>query len=198
MKNLKNIKHAVLFPALALLLTGCVNEDDLVQVDPNSNTEESFWKTDKDALQGINAVYGSLLTDGTYMRSTQILLDGRSDSERSNSPWVSMANVGRFNTNVADPAIYGWAFETYYQGIYRANQVLAHVPNIDMENQALKDRILGQAYFLRGLYFFHAVNLFKNVPLPLDPNTNSLYHPQKTQEEGWAQVKADFQMAVSF
>ncbi len=190
MKKLNKIKYAI----LAVLFSACVTESDLVQVDPNVATEGSFWKTDNDALLGVNAAYGSLLTDGTYMRSTPILLDGKSDDARSNSPWPAMANVGRFNSSIADAAIYGWAFETYYQGIARANQVLQHVPEIPMKDQALKDRILGQAYFLRGLYFFHAVNLFKNVPLPVD--NIDIYHPQKTQEEGWAQVKADFQKAA--
>jgi hypothetical protein len=35
-----------------------------------------------------------------------------------------MYNVGRFNLKCFQPAIYGWAYETYYQGIYRANQVI--------------------------------------------------------------------------
>lgn len=190
-----NVRIALLVPALTLLFTGCVNEDDLVQVDPNVGTEASFWKTDADALAGINAVYGSLLPDGAYMRSTPILLDGKGDDCRSNSPWTAMANVGRFNSSISDPAIYGWAFETFSQGIYRANQVLEHVPNIEMTDTALKDRILGQAYFLRGLYFFHLVNFFKNVPLPTD--NNSILHPQKTQEEGWAQVESDLAMAAT-
>lgn len=194
MKNFKNVKYAIIAPAMALLLSGCVQEEDLQQQDPNLSTEASFWKTDDDALKGVNAAYGSLLVDGTYMRSTQIILDGRADDSRSNSPWISMANAGRFNTSVADGAIYGWAFECYYQGIFRANQVLDNVPNIEATDEALKNRILGQAYFLRGLYFFHAVNLFKNVPLPL--NSKDIYHVQKTQEEGWAQVKADFQKAA--
>ncbi|WP_278019928.1 RagB/SusD family nutrient uptake outer membrane protein [Flavobacterium ginsengisoli] len=89
--------------------------------------------------------------------------------------------------------IYGWAYETYYQGIYRANQVLTNVPGIDFEDEALKNRIIGQAYFLRGLFFFHAVNMFKNVPLPTEL---AVYYPQKTQEEGWAQVISDFKVAA--
>ena len=104
-----------------------------------------------------------------------------------------MYNVGHFNSNVADAAIYGWAYETYYQGIYRANQVLTNVPAIEFQNAALKNRILGQAYFLRGLYLFHAVNMFKNVPLPTEL---AVYYPQKTQAEGWAQVIADFKAAA--
>ena len=189
----KIFNYIAIFCSLALVTTSCVDNEDLNQVDPNNDAVDSFWKTDQDALEGVNAAYGSLLTDGTYMRSTPLLLDLKGDDTRSNSPWGSMYNVGRFNSNVTDAAIYGWAFETYYQGIYRANQVLANVPGINFTDAALKNRILGQAYFLRGLYFFHAVNMFKKVPLPLDVN---VYHPQKTQEEGWAQVIADFEAAA--
>lgn len=181
-----------------LLLTGltlmsCVKEEDLVQNDPNTETTESFWQNDNDALLGVNSVYGSLLTDGTYMRSTPLLLDLKGDDTRSQSPWGAMFNLGRFNTSIADPSIYGWAFETYYQGMYRANQVLENVPNIEMEDEDLKTRILGQAYFLRGLFLFHAVDLFKNVPVP---TSTDIYHEQKTQEEAWAQVMDDFTKAI--
>ncbi|MBD0725305.1 hypothetical protein B6A10_08955 [Flavobacterium sp. L1I52] len=179
--------------SMAIITTSCVNDEDLIQVDPNNKAVDSFWKTDSDALLGVNAAYGSLLTDGTYMRSTPLLLDLKGDDCRSNSPWPAMANVGKFNSNVSDAAIYGWAYETYYQGIFRANQVLANVPGINFENAALKDRILGQAYFLRGLYLFHAVNMFKNVPVPTQL---AAIYPQKTEAEGWAQVITDFKMAA--
>lgn len=189
----KIYNYIAVFFSLAIVTTSCVENEDLTQLDPNNEAVILFWKTDQDALEGVNAAYGSLLTDGTYMRSTPLLLDAKADDSRTNSPWASMYNVGHFNSNVADPAIYGWAFETYYQGVYRANQVLANVPDIVFEDEALKNRILGQAYFLRGLYLFHAVNLFKNVPLPTDL---ALIYPQKTQAEGWAQVIADFKAAA--
>lgn len=188
-----NIKYIAIFLSLSVVVSSCVNEEDLIQVDPNNKAADSFWKTDNDALLGVNAVYGSLLTDGTYMRSTPLLLDLKGDDTRSNSPWPAMANVGKFNSNVSDAAIYGWAYETYYQGIFRANQVLANVPAINFENAELKNTILGQAYFLRGLYLFHAVNMFKNVPVPTEL---AAIYPQKTEAEGWAQVIADFKMAA--
>ncbi len=190
----KIYNYLTIFFSLSLVLTSCVNDADLVQADPNVATTGSFWKTDEDALAGINAAYGSLLPDGGYMRCTPLLLDLKDDGTHSYSPWGSMYNVGRFNSNPTDNAIYGWAFETYYQGIFRSNQVLENVTKITMKDAALKSRILGQAYFMRGLFFFHAVNMFKNVPLPL--NSADLLHTQKTQEEGWAQVIADFKAAA--
>lgn len=176
-----------------LLATSCVKDDDLSQADPNLETTASFWQNGEDALLGVNSVYGSLLTDGTYMRSTPLLLDLKGDDTYSNSPWSAMYNVGKFNSSIADAAIYGWAYETYYQGIYRANQVLENVPNIEMD-QDLKDRVIGQAHFLRGLYLFHAVNLFRNVPVPL---STDIYHEQKSPEEAWAQVIQDFEVAAA-
>ncbi|WP_394775840.1 RagB/SusD family nutrient uptake outer membrane protein [Flavobacterium sp.] len=189
----KIFNYIAVFFSLALVTTSCVQDEDLLQVDPNVETAGSFWKTDQDAIEGVNAAYSSLLTDGTYMRSTPLLLDARADDSRTNSPWASMYNVGHFNSNVADAAIYGWAYETYYQGIYRANQVLANVPAIEFQDAALKNRILGQAHFLRGLYLFHAVNMFKSVPVPTDV---SVKYPQKSEAEGWAQVIADFKDAA--
>lgn len=192
MKYIK-YKYVTVFLSLSIALSSCVKEEDLIQVDPNNNAVDSFWKTDSDALQGVNAAYGSLLTDGTYMRSTPLLLDLKGDDCKSNSPWDAMYVVGKFNSNVTNAAIYGWAYETYYQGIYRANQVLTNAPNIDFQDAALKNRIIGQAYFLRGLFLFHAVNMFKNVPVPTEL---AAIYPQKTEAEGWAQVIADFQAAA--
>lgn len=189
----KIFSYAAGFLTLALITTSCVDDDALNQLDPNNDSVDKFWSTDQDALEGLNATYSSLLTDGTYMRSTPLLLDLKGDDTRSNSPWGSMYNVGRFNSNVTDAAIYGWAYETFYQGIYRANQVLTNVPKINMADSELKNRILGQAYFLRGLYLFHVVNMFKNVPLPTEI---AVYYPQKSQEEGWAQVIADLKTAA--
>jgi hypothetical protein len=190
----KIFKYITVFCSLSVVLTSCVNDEDLVQVDPNVATTGSFWQTDEDALKGINAAYGSLLPDGAYMRSTPLLLDLKGDDCTSFSPWGSMYNVGRFNSNPSDNAIYGWAYETYYQGIFRSNQVLDNVPGMAMKDAALKSRILGQAYFVRGLFLFHAVNMFKKVPLPL--TSKEVYNQQKTQEEGWAQVIADFKAAA--
>ena len=191
----KHIIYSAAFTAVMGLTTSC--EKKLDQVNPNTQTSATFWKTGDDAVQGLNAAYGSLIIDGTYMRFTPALLDVRGDDVRSNSPWTAFANIGRFALGTSDPAGYGWAYGAYYEGISRANQVLDYVPNITMDAE-LKNRILGQAYFLRGLYFFHAVNFFSKVALPLHyiNSPKDLILPQATEEDGWKQVEADFKAAI--
>lgn len=194
MKYFKNIKLSTL-SAVAIMgatLVGCTKQLDLVN--PNSQTSASFWQSGDDAVKGVNAAYASLLIDGGYMRCTPLMLDLRGDDVHSNSPWDQMYNSGKFALNTDNTAIYGWAFGAYYEGVSRSNQVLENVPKITMD-AALKTRVLGQAYFLRGLYFYHLVNMFGNVALPV--STADIYSKQHTIAEGWAQVKSDFKMAAS-
>ena len=112
--------------------------------------------------------------------------------QKATAPWDQMYNSGKFALNTDNTAIYGWCFGAYYEGVLRVNQVLENVPNIDMDAN-VKNRVIGQAYFLRGLYFYHLVNMFGNVALPT--NTIENYNPQMTQAQGWEQVKSDFRQA---
>jgi hypothetical protein len=139
-----------------------------------------------------------MIEDGTYMRFTPVLLDVRGEDVHSNSPWTAIYNVGRFTLGLADPSGYGWAFSDYYEGVNRANQVLDNVPGINMDTD-LKNRILGQAYFLRGFYFFHLVNLFGNVALPTHPakDPSQFFVKQSTPADGWNQVISDFTQAAN-
>lgn len=193
--KLYNSLIGILAVTTVICSTGCTKKLD--QANPNSQTSATFWKTGEDAIKGLNAAYGSLLIDGTYMRFTPALLDIRGDDIKSNSPWTAFGNIGRFALGTADGAGYGWAFASYYEGVARANQVLDNVPGITMD-AALKNRIIGEARFLRGLYFFHLVNFFGKVALPLQaPKANSdFYVPQSTEQQGWDQVMADLKAAA--
>lgn len=189
------MKKILIIVAGFLFIVGCTKQ--LEQVNPNAQTSASFWKTEADAIAGINAAYSSLLPDGGYMRCTPLMLDTRGDDCKSNSPWDQMYNCGKFALNSGNIAIYGWTYETYYQGVLRSNQVLANVPNIDMD-AALKERIIGQAYFMRGLYYYHLVNFFGRVPIILTvPEINGFSVPQSSVEDGWNQVISDFQEAAN-
>ncbi len=189
------MKRIFIATAGLMLLAACTKQ--LEQVNPNAQTSASFWQTETDALGGINAAYSSLLPDGGYMRCTPLMLDTRGDDAKSNSPWDQMFNTGKFALQSGNIAIYGWAYETYYQGVFRSNQVLQNLPGMNID-AALKDRIIGQAYFLRGLYYYHLVNFFGRVPLVLNvPEVNTYNVPQASVEDGWNQVIADFKEAAN-
>src|SRR5687768_9895522 len=79
---------------MVVLLAGCTNQ--LEQVNPNQQTAETFWLNQEDAIKGLNAAYGSVIVDGTYMRFMPLLMDVRGEDIKSNSPWSQIYNIGRF------------------------------------------------------------------------------------------------------
>src|SRR5215831_1081617 len=146
----KYLSLLILAVPAGFIINSCTKKLD--QQNPNQQTVQTFWQSQDDAIKGVNAVYSTLIEDGTFMRMTPCLLDARGDDVHSNSPWPVLGNMGRFSLGTGDPGGYGWAFSDYYEGVNRANQVLDKVPGINMDAD-LKTRLLGQAYFLRGLYF---------------------------------------------
>jgi hypothetical protein len=180
---------------LLVILQSC--NKDLNQTNPNAQTAQTFWKTATDAFNGGNSVYGSLILDGSYMRFTHVILNTRGDDATSQSPWNEIYNCGKFAEDVNGFAASA-PYTAYYQGVFRANQVLNNVPGISMDT-ALKNRILGQTYFLRAFYFFHLADIYNNVPMPLtqDQATGNYYVRQTPRDSVFLQCISDFQKAAS-
>jgi hypothetical protein len=193
MKN-KIILGVGFLAVLSFIVNSCSKQ--LNQTNPNQQTSQTFWKTQNDAITGGNSVYGSLILDGSFMRFGHVAINMKGDDVMSNSPYDQIYNYGKFDVSITDIATTG-PYQAFYQGVFRANQVLANVPGIPMD-AALKSRILGQAYFLRGVYYFYLTDIYKNVPMPLSLAQSSAdyYSPQVSQDSIWAQVISDFQKAI--
>jgi starch-binding outer membrane protein, SusD/RagB family len=178
---------------LAALAAGCV---DLEVTNPNEETRETFWQTEAQALQGINATYRGLQENGAYGRWLQFAYDVRSDIGVSRSPWGELANFTATVFTSYDFEVNRQIWEHHYGTILRANQVIDNVPGIDM-NAALRDRIVGEARFIRALMYFNLVNLYGNVPLNLTTSVASDRPQQVSAAEAWAQVEADLNAAIA-
>jgi tetratricopeptide (TPR) repeat protein len=83
--------------------------------------------------------------------------------------------------------------------INRSNQVIANVSGYSESvlPAAEKNRILGQAYFLRGLAYYNLATSFKIVPVITAPFTSSNEYstPTATEEVLWNQIYADLAAA---
>lgn len=190
---MKKLNRLLMLMLSFAILTACDDELDLQN--PNSQTTEEFWLTAEHAINGTDAIYQSFIIDGTYMRMIPALTDGRGDDFIQDTPWWDLAQVANF-TALPTTGPVQWLWAAHYQAVYRANQVLARVPEIEMD-EALKGRLLGQAYFLRGLAYFNLATNFKIVPVVTTPPTDgSEYYPATaTEEELWNQIFSDFQNA---
>jgi len=171
-----------------VLLAGCV---DLELTDPNQRTTDTFWKGRNDALQGINAAYRGLQDNGTYGRWLTFAYDLRSDIGHSRSPWGDLANFTRSVLGSYDFEVNREIWQHHYRAIFRANQVIANVPAITAMDATLRDRVVGEAKFVRALLYFNLVNLYGNVPVILDPSEPTDRPNQQAAEQVWAQIEKD-------
>ncbi|HEX6374053.1 MAG TPA: RagB/SusD family nutrient uptake outer membrane protein [Longimicrobium sp.] len=187
------MKRNRLVPALlaALLLAGCA---DLTVSDPNQRTADTFWQTEQDALLGINATYRALQENGTYGRWLQFAYDLRSDVGFSRSPWGDLANFTKSVLGGYDFEVNREIWQHHYQAIFRANQVIAYVPEIEMST-ATRDRIVGEAQFIRALMYYNLVNLYGEVPLITTPPVPTDRPEEGSLEELWALIEGDLTAA---
>ena len=82
-------------------------------------------------------------------------------------------------------------------GILRCNIVLDRIPGMDIE-PSIKDRVLGEAYFLRAHYYFILVRIFGDVPIrtaPVEPGDN-LNIGRTPKTEVYAQIISDCKEAI--
>lgn len=179
---------------LITLFSSC--SDELDKVNPNEVTNQSFWKNETDAIKGINSCY-STLHRGGFSRWQPMLYDMRSDVGVSYSPWSELANA--INNFIQPDTNFGPMVDVYfdnYVGINRANAVLANVPNVAMDAN-LKERILGEAYFFRGMHYYHLASLWGNVVLQLKPSSPTDLPATSSEAEVWTQVIKDLTDAAA-
>ncbi|TYR34479.1 RagB/SusD family nutrient uptake outer membrane protein [Sphingobacterium phlebotomi] len=163
---------------------------------PNSLTQESFWNTELDAEYGVNAIYNMFYKPGTYARWMWFRFDLTSDEGFSQSPWAELREWTQFtynNYNFGEGNAMTYA--ECYQAIFRANQVLFYVPGITFEDETKKSHLLGQAYFLRGLYYYNLAVLWgsenKSVPIVLEPSEPGMQPEGHTEDEVYQQAIND-------
>ncbi|HYK46889.1 MAG TPA: RagB/SusD family nutrient uptake outer membrane protein [Parafilimonas sp.] len=173
----KDIVYRGLIALVVFSTTGCKKflEKDLEGVYP----ETEFYQTQAQAILAINAAYQPLAFSTTHNR-LWVFGDVASDDAAKGGDPGDQADIGlidEFNiTPINGNLEYEWAL--LYEGVTRANLVLAKVPPIDMDKD-LQARILAEAKFLRAWYYFTLVNIFGDVPVVLEPlNADQLQIPQ--------------------
>lgn len=189
MKNI--IIRSMVVLALCMVATSC-GKDLLDQKNPNSLGAEEFWKTESDAQKGVNAIYHMFYQNGGFGRWIYFRLDLTGDEGFSNSPWIELADWTRFNYinyNFWEGSVN--TFRDIYKAIFRCNQVLAKVPNIEFTDAKKKDALLAEAKFLRAFYYYYAAILYENVPVVTTPQSPADAPKAGTLAEVWTQVEKD-------
>ncbi len=157
----------LLFGFSAVLLGSCT--DFLTEDLKGTFSTDTYYQNDKQALQAINGVYNAMLftnSDNVIWVFGDVASD---DAVKGGNPGdqAEITYIDEFSANSTNGMIINyWTFA--YEAIARANNVIANVPAVPMD-EALKNRIVGEAKFIRAYNYFNLVNIFGRVPLKLLP-----------------------------
>jgi len=132
---------------------------------------EKFFTTADEAELATLGVYQSMSSSNTLGFYASILYENDSDiSQIRDILTTDFRGVAHYVITAENPYTQA-TWQTYYEGINRANLVIEKIPQMaDYNNETQRKRLnrfLGEAKFLRGFYYAELVRLFGDVPLKL-------------------------------
>jgi starch-binding outer membrane protein, SusD/RagB family len=203
MKN--KYKILTLAVAATTVLGSC--KKNFLEVVPQGQTTEVLALTDPDAAAKlVGGVYNTLYLGGFGKTTVGFLWvlsnDIASDDADKGSTAGDFSQAGEIDnfTHTPNNFIFDNIWSGHYSGIVAANKAIG-VLNKSTIDAATKNRLLGEARFLRGLYYFNMVRFFGGVPkiitvpLPSEGNSDAL-NTRVTAAEIYNVVFDDFQFAV--
>ena len=145
---------------------GC--SEKFLDLAPISNANvENYYKSTKDFENAMVGAYSSLRSSGVYHDYIQLIGDLRSDNTEMGttaSVRFNFFELSEFRDQVLNTINTG-VWEHHYRGIRRVHEILSKINGLSDATESFKERIEGEARFLRALYYFNLVRVFGDVPL---------------------------------
>ncbi|MGA9326184.1 MAG: RagB/SusD family nutrient uptake outer membrane protein [Salegentibacter sp.] len=188
--------------AFILVLFSC--QSDFLNVNPAQETPDVALSDPDVAPQLVNSIYNILLqfnmSSFPWYGVAEIASDNADKGSDPGDTGTYQKNLDEY-TFTETEAAFRLLWENHYQGIGRANQAINLLPDVNIDD-TLRNRLLGEAKFLRGLFYFRLVEMFGGVPIidfVPDPNNeediNRAYQ-RATKEEVYAFIESDLRDAI--
>ena len=155
------MKNKIAFILAALCLAAC----NLEEKPYGFYSEGSFYRTEADAQSATMYIYDAI-NYIEYSRAIVFLggmntdeLDPKGDATQSTKD-LDAWSMNNFKSNTT----LGNFFKYSYITINRANAVIENVPGMSIDED-LKNRFVGEAYFMRAYSYFNLARNFGRVPV---------------------------------
>lgn len=127
--------------------------------------------------------------EGTWGGNTIWLLEfmtGKVNSEASQTEFLDFRNL---TLNSRSRYIEKW-WQDCYAGISKANLAIKKIPEFTGVNESIRSRLLGEARFMRALYYFYLVRIFGDLPkiTEIQSELAELYIPRSPIKEIYDEI----------
>jgi hypothetical protein len=172
---------------IILTLVACVGfqfcDKKLNLTDENRPTTESYFKTAAELQAGVNAAYSAMRAPGLVGREWFFLHDTRSDEVTAGGGQLEAPR--REMLEQPTPSTSNFVMTSVWQAAYvlinRANMVITKAADVT-DDPALRDRVVGEAKFLRAWAYFELVSQWGGVPLYTAPVSGATDYKDKSPE----------------
>ena len=154
---------------LLLLVVGC-SKDFLDKQPLDTINTENYPKTADELVTVVNGAYQPLQWPKLYnmrMWTSDIMAGNSIVGAGGGSDGIETQDMSNFVTQPDNAGVLD-LWRGPWPGILMSNIVLETAPLLDID-EAIKTRSMGEAHFLRALYYFILVRYFGDVPLVTVP-----------------------------
>jgi tetratricopeptide (TPR) repeat protein len=200
MKNI--LKLICLLLGILPVFSGC-SESFLEQKDTSNVNESSLFVKKSDGYSLVTGIYSTFHGGGVVNGGIDYMLKGIWFT--ANFPTQDFHNEGSdifWNTyevpTTFDALNTFWV--TNYKGISRANAAIPILTKMIADgifSQKEGNQLIGECYFLRGIFYYYLAVDFGGVPLELEVVKDEGLHPRNTQDEVFASVSSDMEKAFN-
>lgn len=196
-----------MFALSALFFTGCADDFlDVNQTESISTKDIELFNSDSGATTFVTAIYSKFLdwdmSSFGWIGLASITTD---DADKGSSPSDTGTDkdvLDALTYNSSNPSAES-TFTAQYDGINRCNQALNIIPKLDKANPALRERLMGEAKFLRAFMYFTLVKCYGGVPIvdhlpnPISEDDKKMLLTRKTAAEVYTFIEKDLNDAIA-
>jgi hypothetical protein len=193
---MKNILKITIGSFLLLGVSGCENK--LLEVKPQSFiSPETFYSNESEAVAAVTACYDRMGNwTGMYPFRYQLVANLPTDDLVFARAAGTLVII---NTFTYDPSLRELqsVWQEYYQMIQMCNYAIIYIPKTPMVNTTLKNRLIGEARFIRALGYLELVRFFGDLPLVTEPTKgfDGLKIPRTPAQKVYEQIVEDLKFA---
>lgn len=180
---------------ILIVITALSSCKKFLNEDPKSIlTPENAFKTPEDWQKTLNAAYAML--QKVYVGKYTITLSefGTDEVEPYDLGWAAYSELKMYTFSAGHP-FFQDHYRVCYEGVKRCNAVIDMPEGV--VNAATRNLMIGQAKFLRAIYYFDLVRMYGGVPLWVKSSIdkNEIMKPRATADEVYALITQDFKDA---
>ena len=193
-KRFKMKKTLIIIFTIAVL-TGC-KKDLLNTTPPSQIASETMWTSDNLTDQGMTGVYATLrygMATGGASGLELYQMDCLGFTGQTSGAESLLAG-----TITTSNSYFSSHWQNLYEGIQRANDALKNIPAKSPSVPEKKARYIAEAKFLRAYFYLRLNQLYKGVPIYLEPFTaDQATKGRSSEAEVWSQVISDLTAAIA-